>query len=256
MSYQCSAEDNIVVFRFIQGRTNPISTATLEGLNQAIQKVNETEELKGLIMTGQGRFFSSGFDLETFTSFKETSEILKWFEFQEEVMYNLFTCKKPVIAAVNGHATAAGLIVSMAADYRIVIDSPKIKLGMTEITIGLPLTPAEGEIMRFGLDSNKNFRDLIFSGQLINPAETVQRGIFDELAADETALMAKAQEKICALIDTPGRPFIMLKTLHRKHSADHIKESNNWYDWDAFARAFLDETVLASLNRIKASMAK
>lgn len=254
MSFRCDVEDNIVVFRFDNGKPNAISTETLEGLKLAIKRINTEESLKGLILTGGGRFFSSGFDLETFTSFQSMGEILSWFEFQEEVMLDLFTCSKPVIAAVNGHATAAGMIVSMASDYRIVVNNPRIKLGMTEIKIGLSLTPAEGEIMRFGLDTDKNFRDVIFSGELMNPAKAVEKGIFDELVQNEEELIVRAKARVGSMIDTPGRPFISLKYLEKKHTADHIRESSSWYDWNTFAKAFLDETVLAALNKVKVSM--
>jgi hypothetical protein len=77
------------------------------------------------------------------------------------------------------------MIVSMACDYRLVINHPKIKLGMTEIKLSLALSPAEVEIMKFGLDTDKKYRDVIFGGELFNPELAVQREIFDELVADE-----------------------------------------------------------------------
>ncbi|HBQ86176.1 MAG TPA: hypothetical protein DD811_06820, partial [Syntrophomonas sp.] len=158
MFFQSWVDDSILVFKFDNNKYNAISTGTLVGLNEAVMRVNQEEELKGLIVTGEGHIFSSGFELGTFIAFANEADCIEWFEFQEQVMYNLFTCKKPVIAAVNGSATAAGMIVAMAADYRIVVDNPKIKIGMTEINIGLSLTSAESEIMKFGLDNNKNFR--------------------------------------------------------------------------------------------------
>ena len=254
MSFQSSVEDNILIFKFDNNKYNAISTETLVGLNEAVQRVNTEEELKGLIMTGAGRFFSSGFELGTFLSFKDTEECLAWFDFQEKVMYNLFTCAKPVIAAVNGHAAAAGMIVAMAADYRIAVNNPKIKLGMTEIKIGLSITTAEAEIMKFGLGSDKNFRDVMFSAIMMTPEETVQRAIFDELAADETDLLEKAKAKVRSLIDTPGRPFIMLKYLEKRQAAEYILESHSKFDWNTFAKFFFNETVLATLTKVKASM--
>ena len=181
MSYEYIIEDNIVIFKFNNGKVNAISAETLRGLNEVIDRVNNEEELKGIVITGEGRYFSGGFDLGEFTSFESGEAIIKWFELEEEVMYKLFTCRKPVIAAVNGHATAAGMIVSMACDYRYALNNPKIKLGMTEIKIGLSLTPAEMEIMRFGLGTEKNMRDVIFKGELFGTAEAVEREIYDEL---------------------------------------------------------------------------
>lgn len=254
MDFVTSVEDNILIFKFDKNTYNAISGETLEGLNQAVERVNNEEDLKGLIITGEGRFFSSGFELGTFISFKDIDDCLKWFDFEEKVMYNIFTCKKPVIAAVNGHATAAGMIVSMAADYRIVVNNPKIKIGMTEIHIGLSLTTIEAEIMKFGLDSDKNYRGVILSGQLMKPEEVVQKGIFDELAADESELMEKAKAKVCSLIDTPGRPFTMLKHLQKRHAAEYMMQTYDKFDWNTFAKFFFNESVLATLTKVNASM--
>ncbi len=255
MFFKSSVEDCILIFKFDHNKYNAISTETLEGLNKAVKRVNSEEELKGLIITGEGRIFSSGFELGTFVAFENSAECIKWFKFQEEVMYNLFTCKKPVIAAVNGSATAAGMIVCMTADYRIAVKNPKIKIGMTEINIGLSITNAEAEIMKFGLNSDKNFRDVVLSGIFMNPEEAVQKGIFDELVADEVKLMEKAKAKVCSLIDTPGRPFVMLKYLEKRQAAKYILENNDKFDWNTFASFFFNESVLATLTKVKASMA-
>lgn len=254
MSYEYRIEDNIVIFTFKNGKVNAINTETLQGLNEVLARVNTEDELKGIVLTGSGRYFSGGFDLGTFTTFKNGQEISDWFTFEEEVMYNLFTCSKPVIVAVNGHAAAAGMIVSMACDYRFILDNPKIKVGMTEIKIGLALTPAEGEIMRFGLDTDKKFRDIIFAGEMISSAQAVEKGIFDELVADESELLDKAKAKVCSLIDTPGRPFILLKKQEKQHAAKWIRESLAEYDMGHLVRTFSDEKIINTLKMVNAAM--
>lgn len=254
MAYVCTVEDEIVIFRFANGRINVIGQETLKGLEAAIDRVNSEETLKGIILTGEGKYFSSGFDLNTFTSFQSRQEILDWFNYEEEVMLKLFTCSKPVICAANGHATAAGMIVSMACDYRMVLNNPKIKLGMTEIKIGLALTPAEGEIMRFGLDTDKKFRDVIFKGEMFGPQEAVEREIFDELAETPEALIAGAKAKVCSLIDTPGRPFILLKHLEKNHAAEYIRRGIHEYDFDLLVKTFSDPGVLGTLNMMKKAL--
>ncbi|MBO8158969.1 enoyl-CoA hydratase/isomerase family protein [Thermosyntropha sp.] len=253
-AYESQVEDNIIIFTFCNGKVNSISRETLQGLEEAIDRVNNEEELKGIIITGQERYFSGGFDLETFTTFESPEAIVDWFQYEEEILYKLFTCSKPVVAAINGHATAAGMIVSMACDYKIAKNHPKIKIGMTEIKIGLSLTPAEGEIMRFGLGSEKNFRDIIFKGELVSPAFCVERGIFDELAEDEETLIKRAKEVVTSLIDTPGRPFILLKYLERKPYAEYMRNFIDNYDFDLLIKTFTDENVINTLKAVKAAI--
>lgn len=250
MSYEYTVGNDIVIFKLKSGKTNPISTETLRGLNEVVKRVNQEEQLKGIVITGEGRYLSSGFDLQTFTTFESPQAIIDWFEYEEETLYNLFTCSKPVVAAINGHATAAGLIVSMACDYRICVNHPKIKLGMTEIKIGLALTPAEAEIMRFGLATDVNYRDVIFKGELFDPVWALERRIVDELADNVDDLLEKAKAKVSALIDTPGRPFILLKNMQKRHAARAIREGIEEYDFQLLVDTFTNESVIATLRSV------
>ena len=254
MAYEMRIEDNIVIFQFKSNKVSSIQLETLKALDQVIDRVNNEEELKGIVLVGTDRYFSGGFDLNEFVSFPDAQAIIDWFKVEEEVLYKLFTCSKPVIAAVNGAATAAGMIVACAADYRIGLNHPKIKVGMTEIKLGLSLTPAEAGLMRWGLDTEKNYRDIIFKGDLIPITEAVERGIFDELADTPEELMEKAKAKVVALIDTPGRPFIGLKKVHRAHHASIIRQGIDEFDFNELVKVFTDEKVINTLKMVKQAL--
>lgn len=254
MYMQERIEDNIVIVTLCSGKTNSINGEVLHGLDEIIDRVNNEEALKGLIITGNGRFFSSGFDLETFINFKTAEEILTWFKFEEETLLKLFTCSKPAVAAINGHAVAAGMIISMACDYRIVVNNPKTKLGMSEIKIGLALTPAEAEIMKFGLDSVRNYKDVVFSGEFINPSRAIEMGIFDQVVDSPDDLIEQAKQKVVSLIDTPGRPYIMLKRLFKQHSAQLIREGIDGNDWTPLVETFFNEAIINTLRAVQGAM--
>ncbi len=251
MAYEMRIEDNIIIFQFKSNKVSSISLETLKGLDAALDKASNEEDIKGIIMVGTDRFFSGGFDLNEFVSFKDGQEILDWFKIEEEVLLKLFTCPKPVIAAINGNATAAGMIVAMAADWRIAINHPKVKIGMTEIKIGLSLTPAEAGLMRWGLDSEKNYRDVIFKGELLSVTEMAERGVFDELVDDHEHLMEQAKAKVVALIDTPGRPFMGLKVMHREEAARVIRRQIDEFEWDMLVKTFTDEKIIGTLTMVK-----
>jgi len=195
-------EDNILIAKMDNPPTNSITFETLNLVREAIKKVNEDDSLKGLIFTGEGRFFSSGFDLPTFLAFKGREDILNFFNVEEEMLYEIFTCSKPVIAALNGHCTAGGFIMAMGCDYRFAVDHPKPKMGMTEIKIGLGLTIAEMELVRSGLNSDRDLRDVMYNGDRFSFQEGLAKGYIDELA-EADKLIEKAKEKICYWIDQP-----------------------------------------------------
>ncbi|TWI75604.1 enoyl-CoA hydratase/carnithine racemase [Desulfobotulus alkaliphilus] len=248
-----SLEDGIIIVTLSHGKTNSITRETMEKIAVIVDKANTDDSIKGIILTGEGKFFSSGFHLPTFINFKDHADAVNFFEFEEEFLLNFFVCKKPVISAMNGHTAAMGMIMAMASDYRLVTSHPKVKLGMSEIKLGLALTIAELEVMRFGLDTDKKFRDVMYFGEMISPEKALERGIVDEvLEADQ--LIPRAKEIICSWIDNPGRAFITLKETLKYDSAQRIRTKLDELDWRASLHGFFDPNVKATLEFVQATM--
>lgn len=247
-------EDGIKIVTFSNGKTNPLNREMLERLKAIVDEVNAAPEAKGIVLTGAGRFFSSGFDLPIFINFKELKEATDFFDMEEDVLLSLFTCEKPVVSAINGHCAAAGLIYSMAADYRIVKDHPKIKIGMTEIKIGLPLTIAQHEVMRFGFDGNIRFRDVMFFGEMAGVERAKEMQLVDEVVPEDQ-LISRAKQVITQWIDTPNRPFIRMKQLLRMDTARRIRQKLDRENWHEGLNCFFKKDVRQTLEFVQASMA-
>lgn len=240
-------EDGVVIITLAHGGTNSITLDMLRQIDALVTRVNTEDELKGIILTGEGRFFSSGFHLPDFIAFKEFDEITKWFDEEEQLLLNFFTCSKPVICAMNGHSAAAGLIWAFASDYRLVTNHPKIKLGMSEIKIGLPLSIAQSEIVRYGIGSEKTYRDVMFFGEMVGVEKSLELGLVDEIVeADD--LLARAKELVTLWIDTPNRPFIPMKKLMKNEFANNIIEDLKNPEWKQGLNCFLQDDVRGTLE--------
>jgi enoyl-CoA hydratase/carnithine racemase len=248
-------EDNILIATLTDGKTNAIDFDTLKQINECVEKVNNQEELKGLVLTGEGRFFSSGFHLPMFLGFKDLDEVVDFFNQEEDFLVNYFMCKKPVVCAMNGHSAAAGLIFAMASDYRIVTDHPKVKLGMSEIKIGLPLSIAQSQVMRFGLDSDRKFRDIMYFGDMYSPEKSKELGIVDEVVAADD-LEKRAKDIVSLWIDTPGRPFIKLKEVMKKEYAEKIQKKLKEENWQEGMNCFFEKNVRDILTLVQAGLEK
>ncbi len=225
-------EDNILIAKFDNPPTYAMTFESLCQIRDAVKKVNEDDTIKGLIFTGEGKFFCSGFDLPTFVSFKTKEDVLGFFNVEEEMLYEIFTCKKPVIAAINGHCTAGGFIVAMGCDYRIATDNPKSKMGMTETKIGLSLTIAEMELVRSGLNGNKLVRDVMYDGEKYTFEKAKELGFVDQLVP-EAELLEAAKKKVCYWWDQPGHAFTNLKYCLRYPIASQMRwrlDNENWQD--------------------------
>jgi len=247
-------QDGIVIARLSDGKTNAVTMETLKQLKEIVIEVNEDDDLKGIILTGEGRFFSSGFSLPMFVGFKTAEQVISFFTEQEEILTDFFTCKKPVICAMNGHCAAMGMILAMASDYRIVANHPKIKLGMSEIKIGLSLSIAQSAVMRFGLDSDKRFRDVMYFGEMKDVTGAREMEIVDEVVQAED-LIPRAKQIISLWIDTPNRPFIQIKQSLKADTARQIKRSLTEEPWqEKMAQTLLSKEVKATLEFVQAAM--
>lgn len=225
-------EDNIIIAEFDHGKTNSLTLETFRKLREIVKKANEDESVNGIILTGAGKAFSSGFHLPIFLNFKNKKEAVEFFLEEEEILLELFMCKKPVVSAINGHCIAGGLILAMASDYRIAKNHPKIKINMSEIKLGVSLTIAQAEIMKFGLDSDRKFRDIMFFAEMYDVKKALDFGIVDELA-EEDNLMERAKEVVSTWANNPGNSYSSLKTRLKKPvfmKIKHIMETENLED--------------------------
>lgn len=247
-------EDNIIIAKLDNPKTNSISLEVLQKLDIVLDRINNEEDVKGLILIGAGRFFSSGFCLPELTVFTEAQQAINWFLYEEQVLLKLFTCSKPVVSCLNGHAVAGGMIFSLTSDYIISLNNDRIKIGMSEIKIGLSLTPIQAEVMRWGLGSVKNYKDIIFKAENINPDRAFGLGIIDELVDQEDLLLTRAKQKICSLIDTPSRPFIRLKKSHRRPAVITMEKMLEECNWQPFGDSFVSEAVKTTLIAVQKSM--
>jgi enoyl-CoA hydratase/carnithine racemase len=246
-------EDGIIIATFENGKTNSITMEMLRTLKAMVKRTNEEDAIKGIILTGAGRTFCSGFDLPMFMGFQNIKEIIEFFDEEEEILVELFMCKKPVISAMNGHAIAGGLIFAMASDYRIVKNHPKITIGMSEIKLGLALTIAQSEVMRFGYDSDKKFRDLMYFGKMLDIKGAKEYDIVDEIV-EEADLIPRAKEIVKKWIDNPGRAFMKLKEGLKKPTADRIRKRIVEENWKDGFKCFFDKDVRGAIEFVMAMM--
>lgn len=248
-----SLDEDILIVKLKNGNTNAFNRQILERLGEIARQADQNPAPKGIILTGEGRFFSSGFDLSVFLGFSEKNEALEFFELEQKVLTSLFACRKPVVAAINGHAVAGGLIYAMAADYRIVKEHPKIKIGMSEVKIGLPLNIAQHEVMRFGFDGNQRFRDVMFFGDMVDVYRAKELGLVDEVV-DEDMLIDRARQVISLWIDTPNRPFMRMKELLRADTVERIKRKVEQENWQEALDGLFCDDVRKTLEFVQASM--
>ncbi len=248
-------EDNVCILTLNDGKTNALTDTVVKDLGKYVKEAEADDSVKGIILTGEGKFFSSGFDLPMFLSFKDHAEVCAFFDFEEEILMDLFMCEKPVIAALNGHTVAGGMILAMACDYRIIKNHPKIKVGMSEIKIGLPLSIAQYNVVRFGLDSDKKFRDVMLFGLMAGVEQAKEMEMIDEIV-EEDKLIEQAKNMINLFKNNPGNAFTPLKLCVRRPFAERMRKELDEGSWKEGLKCFFEDDVRKTLEFVQSAMSK
>ena len=134
----------------IGGRNNAVCTITLNRpekynainkrmaaeLIDALRRVRDMPTLGVVVLTGAGKSFCTGGDLEIFPSLAEHQNSLNWLSHEGlDVQRAITSCEKVVICKINGHCLAGGLEVALACDLLYATESAK--MGATEINMGI-----------------------------------------------------------------------------------------------------------------------
>jgi len=168
------------------GRANALGPDVVETLIGGLARISGPT-----VITGEGRIFSAGPDLVALDGLSH-DEVEDFVDRFSALMIQVLTARRPVVAAVNGHAVAGGCILALACDHRIGT-AGDFKIGLNELALGLNLPAAALEIARAAL-SPRAQRQVVLEAELLDPESAVDLGILDELAADTGATLERACE--------------------------------------------------------------
>jgi enoyl-CoA hydratase len=112
---------------------NALDVPMLQALIAALQQVDESPDIRAAILTGEGRCFSAGVDLKAQLAALEAGEAGPM-DLGVALYDALLHGRKPLIAAINGHALGAGL--GMAASCNILVAAEGVQFGLPEIDVG------------------------------------------------------------------------------------------------------------------------
>jgi methylglutaconyl-CoA hydratase len=178
-------------------KRNAISYELIEDLLAAFDQVAKSSALV-LILTGAGKAFCSGMDLENLKSLigRSPEQSLKDTQTMARLFRTLYEFPKPTIAAVNGAAIAGGTGLSTLCDFTLAV--PDAKFGYTEVRIGF--VPAIVSTFLLRQVGEKIARDLLLTGRLFDAAEAQRMGLVTEIVAAEN-LLGRARELAAQLIE-------------------------------------------------------
>jgi len=200
---------------------NALNTAFFEELNHLLDDIEPREEIKVLVITGEGKAFVAGADIAEMVHMKE-AEGYAFSTFGQRTFDRLEQLRIPVIAAINGFALGGGCELAMACDFRIA--SKLAKFGQPEMNLGLiPGYAATQRLSR--LTGAGNALWLILSAETITADDALRIGLVQKITEPET-LMEEVMKLAGKIAGNGSQAVAVAKKVIRAGLSLNFKEAS------------------------------
>lgn len=183
MDISVTQEGPVAVIRWNEGE-NRVNVDSMGRINEILDELETIDGPLSLVLTGTGKFFSNGLDLERFgTDFAQMSLTI---EQMNRTIGRLLVYPAYTVAALNGHTFAAGALISCAFDYRVMREDRGFWC-MNEAEIGLPLNEQLYSILANRLPRATAVKAATTAFRFNGP-DALNHGIVESLASESELL--------------------------------------------------------------------
>jgi enoyl-CoA hydratase/carnithine racemase len=167
---------------------NAMTSTMFDDLRRLVQEVADDPDSRVLVLTGAGRAFCAGYDIDAATELPTMSAIafLRLQERAAEALRALRALRVPVIAAVNGVAAGGGMALALACDIRI--GSPTARFNAAFVKIGLSAGDLGTSWLLPRLVGPARAAEIAFTGRMIGAEEAERIGLLNSVSAEGGAL--------------------------------------------------------------------
>lgn len=210
-------EGEVAVLRLQHGKVSALDLELVEELGAALAELARARPA-AVVLTGSGSSFSAGVDLHRVVD-GGRAYIEPFLAALERSFRALFTFPRPVVAALNGHAIAGGLVLACACDRRLMARGNG-RLGIPELAVGVAFPALALEIVR-GLLPARAVGDLLLRGHRLDGEGALALGLLDELVEPER-LRGRAVAAAQELAALDARAFELTKLAWRAPALEQL----------------------------------
>ncbi len=179
---------------------NALSTDLMESIIDRLEQAGS----EPVMFVGANGAFSAGLNLKEVGS-HEGNDMFAFLDLLERCMTAIYLYPGPTVACVNGHAIAGGGVITICCDHRVLIDDPKVRVGLNEVALGVRFPPRIMSIVRRRV---RELERVVLSGELFDPRGALAVGLVDEVATNPEEL---AQTRLEALAKHPREGYAVTK---------------------------------------------
>jgi len=160
---------------------NAFNSALVEGLTERV-RVAPAEGVEALVISGTPGMFTGGLDVPELLSL-DRDEIRSFWRGFYGLLGAVAASEIPVAAAITGHSPAAGAVLAVFCDHRVMASGP-FRFGMNEVQVGLSVPSALQYAVK-RLTGSRVADALLIAGSLVSPEEALRVGLVDEVVPAE-----------------------------------------------------------------------
>ena len=202
-------------------RLNALTFEVYDELRRAFYALHDEEDVRVIVLTGTGRGFCTGGDVEDIIGRlfeREMRDLLEFTRMTCDLILSIRKCRKPVVAALNGTVAGAGAVIATACDMRIGTESAKIAYLFTRV--GLSGADMGAAWMLPRIVGMGKASELLMTGDFISATEAYRIGLYNRIVDDGTVVEA-ATELAQKLARGPSFAIEITKdSLNREASMD------------------------------------
>jgi enoyl-CoA hydratase/carnithine racemase len=239
-------EEGLVTVRLERGKVNALNEQVVAELAACFRRLETDPAVRGIILTGTGKFFSFGFDIPEFLGMPKDAFAAYLRKFAS-LYRDLFLHPRPIVAALNGHTVAGGCMLATACDLRVMVKE-NAKIGLNEIGFGSSVFAGSLELLRFWV-GDRRAQEIVYGGALLTAEQALDRGLVDAVVPDGV-LLDEARTRLEELASRSPQAFRSIKRLLRQSVLDEI-ERREEASIREFVEIWYSEGTRAELEKIK-----
>ncbi len=186
-----TVEDGLATVRIARDHGNAINGDLVRELRSAYAEADEDAAVRGVLLAAGGKIFCPGLDLQELRELDRPAMKAFMAEFLVLVV-EMFRFRKPVVAAVSGHALAGGIILALTADHRVLRRGALV--GLNEVKVGVPLPFEVGVVLRHAAPPHR-VAEVALLGRNFTDEEAVAIGLVHEVLAPD-GFEARCRERL------------------------------------------------------------
>lgn len=230
--FRYSEQDGVATIRLDRPeRLNALTFDSYAELADAFAALKTRDSVRAVVITGTGRAFCSGGDVEDIIGAlfgKSEAEVHAFTRLTCRLIENMRLIEKPVIASLNGTTCGAGAVIAAAADVRVAAESAKIaflfvKVGLCGADMGAAwLLP---RIVGLGHAS-----ELLMLGDFVSAQRAKEIGLYNHVVPD-AELAARTNEIARKLANGPSMGLAMTKRMLNQEASTSLRDAMQLEGW-------------------------